>query len=126
MSQPAVQQQWNGSNGQHLYPTGATEQSIYGYGPYASALDVYQNYDQAADLSGGLGIPVSPTSTAYPTSLPFRGLDFIRNYSLSGYGAGEQDSLWQSYDAGAFGYDPDLAFTLGDTTNELHDTVPQS
>lgn len=120
--------QWNGTNGdQHLYPTGATDQSIYGgYAPYVSPLDVYQSYEQNADLSGGLGITSSPTSTAYATSLPFRGLDFIRNYSLSGYGAGEQDSLWQSYDPGAFGYDPDLAFTLGDTTNELHDTVLQS
>jgi hypothetical protein len=87
---------------------------------------MYQSYEQATDVSGGLGITSAPTSATYPTSLPFRGLDFIRNYNLSGYGAGEQDSLWQSYDPGAFGYDPDLAFTLGDTTNELHDTVPQS
>lgn len=125
MNQSSIQQQWNSPNGdQHLFPTGATDQSIYSYGPYASPLDVYQSYDPANDISSGLGMS-SPTSAAYPTSLPFRGLDFIRNYNLSGYGP-EQDSLWQSYDPGAFGYDPDLPFTLGDTTNELHDTVLQS
>ena len=25
----------------------------------------------------------------------------------------DQDSLWQSYDLGSFGYDPDLSFNLG-------------
>jgi hypothetical protein len=120
--------QWNGTNGdQPLFsPTSTTDQSLYGFSPYPS-LEVYQGYEPAVDLAGGLGgLPSSPTSTAYPTSLPFRGLDYIRNYNPNGYGANEQDSLWQSYDPGAFGYDPDLPFTLGDTTNELHDTVPQS
>ena len=118
--------QWNGTNGdQPLFsPTSATDQSLYGFNPY-SPLEVYQGYE-SVDLAGGLGgLPSSPTSTAYPTSLPFRGLDYIRNYNPNGY-ANEQDSLWQSYDPGAFGLDPDLPFTLGDTTNELHDTVLQS
>jgi hypothetical protein len=127
LSQSSTQQRWNGSNGdQQIFTPGATDQPLYNFSAYTSPLDIYQSYDPAADLSGGLsGLPSSPTST-YPTSLPFRGLDFIRNYNPSGYGAGEQDSLWQSYDPGAFGYDPDLPFTLGDTTNEMHETLFQS
>lgn len=46
--------------------------------------------------------------------LPFRGLDFIRNYNTGGYAPGEQDALWQSFDAASFGYDPEIPFTLGD------------
>jgi len=119
--------QWNGSNGdQALFsPTGTTDQSLYGFNPY-SPLDVYQGYEPVVDLAGGFSGPTpSPTSATYPTSLPFRGLDYIRNFNPNGY-ASDQDSLWQSYDPGAFGYDPDLPFTMGDPTNELHDTVPQS
>lgn len=46
--------------------------------------------------------------------LPFRGLDFIRNYNVnpSGYVMNEQDALWQSLDPGTF-LDPDIPFTLG-------------
>lgn len=134
LSQSSTQQQlgnkiWvHGSNGdQQIFATGVSDPPLYSFNAYNSPLDLYQSYEPTTDLSGGLGgLTSSPTSTSYPTSLPFRGLDFIRNYNPSGYGGGEQDSLWQSYDPGAFGCDPDLLITLGDPTNELHDTVPQS
>lgn len=119
-------QQWNGnsSNEQQMFTAGNPEH-IYGnpFGPYPSPLDGYASYEPVSDLPGGVGgMSASPTSSSYATSLPFRGLDFIRNYNPNGYAA-DQDSLWQSYDPGAFGYDPDLPFTLGDTNNELSENV---
>ncbi|EIW62114.1 uncharacterized protein TRAVEDRAFT_115809 [Trametes versicolor FP-101664 SS1] len=74
--------------------------------------------------------PVGGTGTTPPSAgfaapgLPFRGLDYIRNYDpTSGspnagagapyVGLGEQDQYWQPFDAGAFGVDPEVAFTLG-------------
>lgn len=122
-------QQWNGTNGeQQMFATNASE-TLYGnpYGTYAG-LDGYGGYDPNSQLSGGVAGPSTtpPSSTFDAVGLPFRGLDFIRNYNPSGYVTGDQDSLWQSYDPGAFGYDPDLPFTLGDTPNEVQDTIHQS
>ncbi|KAF8974598.1 fungal-specific transcription factor domain-containing protein [Flammula alnicola] len=121
-------QQWNGSNGeQQMFGAGSPDQTMYGnsFGTYASAMDGYGNYDPTSELSGGLAaLSSTPPSSSFAASgLPFRGLDFIRNYNPSGYATGDQDALWQSYDPGAFGYDPDLPFTLGDTANDLQDTI---
>ncbi|KAF9534400.1 fungal-specific transcription factor domain-containing protein [Crepidotus variabilis] len=124
-------QQWNGSNGnngndQHMFNhQGSAEHPLYGFGVYTSALDAYPGYDAAGEFSPGLGAPMngSPTSS-YATSLPFRGLDYIKNYSQTGY-SGDQD-LWQSYDPGAFGYDPDLPFTIPEATHEIQDTAQRS
>jgi len=104
------------------------DQTLFGnpFGPYASPLDNYGGYDLTTDFSGGLtGLSTTPpSSSTFATSgLPFRGLDFIRNYNPSGFVTGDQDSLWQSYDPGAFGYDPELPFTLGDTFNDLPDGI---
>ena len=103
------------------------EQALFGnpFGPYASPLDSYGGYDLSSDFSGGLtGVSSGPPSSSFAASgLPFRGLDFIRNYNPSGFVTGDQDSLWQSYDPGAFGYDPELPFSLGDTCNDLHDGI---
>ncbi|KDR83360.1 hypothetical protein GALMADRAFT_205370 [Galerina marginata CBS 339.88] len=121
-------QQWNGSNEQQMFATTSADQTLYGnpFGTY-TGLDGY-GYEPSSDLGGGMaGLSTTPPSSTFAAvGLPFRGLDFIRNYNPSGYVTGDQDSLWQSYDPGAFGYDPDLPFTLGDTTSELQDTVHQS
>jgi len=98
------------------------DQALLGnpFGLYASPFDNY-GYDLTSDFSGGLtGLSSPPLSSSFPASgLPFRGLDYIRNYNPSGFATGDQDSLWQSYDPSAFGYDPELPFSLGETSNEL-------
>lgn len=77
----------------------------------------YMNYDMSSGLFGDMNTTTPPTATFDAPGLPFRGLDFIRNYDQESYsptGIG-QDSLWQSFDPGAFGDDPELPFTaLGD------------
>jgi hypothetical protein len=110
---------WNGgeeqrSPGLEMY---ASEAALYpnSYG-YSSSLDVYPGYDNT-DLMAGLS--VTPPSSFPTTGLPFRGLDYIRNYNPGGYPTNDQDVLWQSYDPGAFGYDPDLPFNIGDHTLDL-------
>ena len=64
------------------------------------------------------GLSTTPPSAGFPgPGLPFRGLDYIRNYNNTGYSIGtDQDGLWQTFDPNAFGIDPDIPFTLGDLT----------
>jgi hypothetical protein len=102
------------------------DQALFGnpFGPYASPFDSYGGYDPTSDFSGGLaGLSSTPPSSFAASGLPFRGLDYIRNYNPSGFVTGVQESLWQSYDPGAFGYDPELPFSLGDTSNDPHDGI---
>lgn len=86
------------------------------YGEPLSAIDsTYLGY--GGDMNGGLsGLSTTPPTASFDApGLPFRGLDYIRNYNPGGYSLGnDQDSLWQSFDAGAFGLDPDLPFSLPD------------
>ncbi|KAF6762750.1 fungal-specific transcription factor domain-containing protein [Ephemerocybe angulata] len=105
-------QQWatNGSE----YTSPSQDQTLY-TSPYGYG-----------SLDGGFGAGLSALSTTSPFSnfaasgLPFRGLDYIRNFSTGGYST-DQDSLWQSYDLGSFGYDPDLAFNLADASTVIQD-----
>lgn len=63
-----------------------------------------------------------PTASFAAPGLPFIGLDYIRNYNSNAFSVGnDQDPIWQTFDAGAFGFDPELPFTLGDAPPELHD-----
>lgn len=116
--------QWEGNNNeQQMFSPASADPSLYNnsfgtYGPF----DTYGNYD-TSDLSTMTGLSTTPPLSSFAASgLPFRGLDYIRNYNPSGYITGDQDSLWQSYDPGAFGYDPDIPFTLGDIHQDAHDT----
>ncbi|KAI0829489.1 fungal-specific transcription factor domain-containing protein [Trametes gibbosa] len=70
---------------------------------------------------GGTGTTPPSAGFAGP-GLPFRGLDYIRSYDPASGGAGagpsyvglgEQEQYWQTLDSGAFGVDPEMAFTLG-------------
>lgn len=63
---------------------------------------------------GPSGLSITPPTALFDApGLPFRGLDYMRNYCPGSYTIGsDQDSLWQSYATGAFGYDPDLPFSL--------------
>lgn len=107
-----------------MFPGASQESSMYSNNyMYPSSLDTaYPGYDGTSDMTmPGLG-STPPSASFAATGLPFRGLDYIKNYNLGGYAVTDQDSLWQSYDPGAFGLDPDLPFTLGDGSVDLHDT----
>ncbi|KAJ7781484.1 fungal-specific transcription factor domain-containing protein [Mycena metata] len=115
---------WNGSGGAEpqgvdIYPSGmsyAASNSFSGY-DIADSRGHYRHSDIGSNLAEISSTP--PTSSFAATGLPFRGLEFIQNYGNGGgYSMGEQDSLWHSYDPGAFEYNPDLPFTLGDMTSE--------
>ena len=75
------------------------------------------------DNAGGLDmtLPAIPTNAPSPgfsgPGLPFRGLDYIWNYNPSGYML-DQEGLWQTFDPGAFGLDPEIPFTLGDINEQ--------
>lgn len=105
-------------SGSHMSYSGTS------YGEPLSAIDsTYLEYGGTSDIGGTLsGLSTTPPTASFDApGLPFRGLDFIRNYNPGGYSVGDQDSLWHSFDAGAFGYDPDLAFTLPDILTDGHD-----
>jgi hypothetical protein len=118
-------QLWNGNNGEQngmdMFPSDsqlpnlAFDGASYGGNP---ALDSnFYQYEGSQDIGGSLSGFSSSSSTALfaTPGLPFRGLDYLRNYSTGAYSPGnDQDSLWQSYDPGVFGYDPDVPFNLGD------------
>lgn len=123
--------QWNSNEerrGLDIYPPGSSEAALYPNSfNYSSSIDaVYPGFNGSPDLTMS-GLSVTPPSSSFAaTGLPFRGLDYIRNYNPGGYSASDQDSLWHSYDPGAFGYDPDLPFTLGDPSLDLRDATHQS
>lgn len=99
---------------------------IYGpNGVYPSPLEGYSGFDPSPDGMNALST-TPPTASFDAPGLPFRGLDFLRQYNSGGYYAGdnfmgEPESLWQSYDPIAFNYHPDLPFTLGDP--DIHGPV---
>ncbi|OSX59228.1 hypothetical protein POSPLADRAFT_1048569 [Postia placenta MAD-698-R-SB12] len=112
------------TNGLKFFPSGSQSQPPYSptsFAPPSSAGPVeqaYLGYD-GVGLDPTLFMPGSspPSSSAFAaTGLPFRGLDFIRNYNPAGYGAGS-DQEWQAFDPGAFVYDPEIPFTLGDASS---------
>ena len=76
-------------------------------------------YD-ASDLMPGLSsLSTVPELTDFSgPGLPFRGLDFIRNFNGGSSGTftpgGSQGDMWQTFDPGAFGLDPEVAFSLSD------------
>ncbi|PCH41399.1 hypothetical protein WOLCODRAFT_118862 [Wolfiporia cocos MD-104 SS10] len=81
----------------------------------------YMGYDGLGTDPSLFGMQSSspPSSNAFALSgLPFRGLDFIRNYNPAGFPVGG-DQEWQNFDPGAFGYDPEIPFTLGDPAIQL-------
>jgi hypothetical protein len=122
--------QWPEDNGEQsrvdTYPSNS-QMSYSGtsYGEPLSTIDSsYLEYGGTSDIGGTLsGLSTTPPTASFDApGLPFRGLDFIRNYNPGGYSVGgDQDSLWQSFDAGAFGYDPDLPFALPDLLTDGHD-----
>jgi hypothetical protein len=97
--------------------------NLFGFG---SALDGggYGAFDTTTDMTLA-GLSTTPPSSSFAaTGLPFRGLEYIRNYNLAGFNAsGDINSLWQSYDPDTFRFDPDLPFTIGDPASEIQDAT---
>lgn len=120
-------QPWGGSEDPRsldMYSNGPSETTLYpntsGTYGYTSPIDApFPGYEAISDhiMSG------SPPSSFAVSTLPFRGLDYIRNFNPGGYSTSEQDSLWQSFDPGAFGYDPDLPFSLGDSALDIQEVA---
>ncbi|KZT12954.1 uncharacterized protein LAESUDRAFT_689966 [Laetiporus sulphureus 93-53] len=114
------------SNGLRLFPSGSQSQQGQSQPPYSptsfgpqqsSGLEhAYIGYDGVGTDPSMFGLPgSSPPSTNgfVAPGLPFRGLDFIRNYNPSGFPVGG-DQEWHTFDPTAFGYDPEIPFTLGE------------
>ena len=123
---PSGSHQWDGGPGDHrtvdVYAPGSQANSL----PYAT----YEHSSSTIDpawYSGSSDVGYTHLSTTPPTSsfpgpgLPFLGLDYIRNYNSNGYPTSDQDSLWQAFDAGAFGIDPELPFTFGESPSDVHE-----
>ncbi|KAG2118968.1 fungal-specific transcription factor domain-containing protein [Suillus discolor] len=114
--------QWDSSTveprGTDLYPSPSHSNSLpFGnFDPQSNTDTPWYSSDQ-----GYSGLSTTPPTASFAApGLPFLGLDYIRNYNSHGYSVGgEPDSLWQTFDAGAFGLDPELPFTLGDASSEL-------
>ncbi|KAH9844024.1 fungal-specific transcription factor domain-containing protein [Rhodofomes roseus] len=125
-----------GGNGLKFFPSGSQQSqsqssqsqsqqqsqpySPISYNPSQSSgfESTYLGYDGLSGVDPAVfGMPgSSPPSTngfAAP-GLPFRGLDFIRNYNPAGYAGGSSDNAWHTFDPGAFGYDPEIPFSLGE------------
>lgn len=114
-------QQWTAGGSD--YASTSQDQNLYsnpfGYGSLDGG---FGGYDPTADLTSGLST-TPPSSHFAASGLPFRGLDYIRNFNPGAYPSDSDPSLWQSYDLGPFAYDPDLAFTLGDPSTLTQDNV---
>ncbi|KAJ7774316.1 fungal-specific transcription factor domain-containing protein [Mycena maculata] len=114
-------QPWNGSGEPQevdIYPS-TYSSSAYGGYDVDSRGYAYGHSDMGGRTLAELS-STPPIATFAAPGLPFRGLEFIRNYGNGGgYTMGDQDSsMWQSYDPGAFEYNPDLPFTLGDMSSD--------
>ncbi|KAK0206288.1 fungal-specific transcription factor domain-containing protein [Desarmillaria ectypa] len=112
-------QQWSnsgGSSGLDIYSADGTMTYESPYGAYPAGLDsVYSGYEPSNGIES-MGLSTTPPTASFNASgLPFRGLEFIRNFNNSGGYSMDQDPLWQSYDPIDFDYSPDLPFTLGDS-----------
>ncbi|KAG1892702.1 fungal-specific transcription factor domain-containing protein [Suillus subluteus] len=115
--------QWDSNTveprGTDLYPSPTQSRSLpfSNFEPQSSSDTPWYSSDQ-----GYSGLSTTPPTASFAApGLPFLGLDYIRNYNSHGYSVvGEPDSIWQTFDAGAFGLDPDLPFTLGDLHEGQH------
>ena len=118
--------QWDGGPGDHrtvdMYASGSQPSSL----PYAtyehssSSIDPTW-YNSSSDVGYNHLSTTPPTSSFPGPGLPFLGLDYIRNYNSNGYSTSDQDSLWQTFDSGAFGIDPELPFTFGESPSDLRE-----
>lgn len=110
---------WNSSN---PYMQDMMNPRVRGMGyidtlPYTSELQEppdgqFMSYDDSGGMMGYPDPSLTPSSSFRTPGLPFRGLDFIRNYTPDNSSSHDgRDTLWQaSYGSGDFRFDPDLQF----------------
>ncbi|KAI0092813.1 fungal-specific transcription factor domain-containing protein [Irpex rosettiformis] len=77
------------------------------------------SYDTNDLISGLPSLSTVPELTDFSgPGLPFRGLELLRNFNGGNSGTftpgGSQGEMWQTFDPGAFGLDPEVAFSLRD------------
>ena len=95
-----------------MVPGGSYEQpptvdpSYLGYGSSAVGSDFFGSSSSAAPAAG---------TSFLSGGLPFHGLDYLRNFDPEG---GEQETLGQGFDAGAFRYDPEIPFALSELSKD--------
>ncbi|KAH7916738.1 fungal-specific transcription factor domain-containing protein [Hygrophoropsis aurantiaca] len=118
---------WDVSSGERqgidMYPSGSPRNPMYSssYDVQPSSFDSSWYNATSTDLGYGGLSTTPPTSSFSAPGLPFRGLEYIRNYNTNGYTVGgDQDSWWQSVDPSAFGYEPEIPFALDSITPEDH------
>lgn len=120
--------QWDVSSGEphnvEMYQPGPPGSSL----PYATY--EHQNIDPSWYTGTDMGystLSTTPPTSSFPgPGLPFLGLDYIRNYNSNGYSlVGDQDSLWQAFDARSFGLDPELPFPLMESSTDHHESQQQ-
>ncbi|KAF9237708.1 hypothetical protein BU15DRAFT_75700 [Melanogaster broomeanus] len=114
--------QWETSPGEHaadMYASGS-QPSTLPYATYEQHSNMDPSWYNGSSDTGYTSLSTTPPTSSFSApGLPFLGLDYIRNYNSNGYSVGGgQDSLWQTFDAGAFGLDPELPFTLGEVIPE--------
>jgi hypothetical protein len=120
---------WNANsgdqNGLDIFRSVSQADTMSVPGTYAGDAGYY-NYD-APDFSSYPTLSTTPPSSSFAASgLPFSGLDYIRNYNPGTYITdSEMDSLWQTFDPGTFGYDPEIPFSLADVST-AEQTVAQT
>ncbi|KAI0699412.1 fungal-specific transcription factor domain-containing protein [Cytidiella melzeri] len=123
VSRSPPENRWAGpseSNGSKFYDhSSGGYHSAYGLQPTAS-VDSSNSYGMSYDtndlVSGLSTLSTVPELTDFSgPGLPFRGLDYIRNFNGGAFTPGsEHGGLWQTFDPGAFGLDPEVAFSLND------------
>ncbi|KAI0771902.1 fungal-specific transcription factor domain-containing protein [Trametes elegans] len=124
--QPGLQNGMGAPSYGHHRQSGSFSGQLPGIDPTSPYLSNFEGTDfggmgfSPAGPSAGAGaMSTTPPSAGFAApGLPFRGLDYIRNYDPAGGGpgpgfVGEQDQYWQTLDTSAFGVDPEMAFTLG-------------
>lgn len=114
-AQNSMSPTWDGSTAdQGLYAQSTSQPYVFGsYAPHTFDSSTYGPFDE---LSGGMMDLSQPSENFTAPGLPFRGLDFIRNYTNDGY-TGDQ-AMWQTFDTGAFVHDPDMPFSLPDLAHD--------
>lgn len=91
-----------------------TESSLSGYNGSTPQMYDGDAYPYGGSYAGTVDMSTQPEVFS-AVGLPFSGLDFIQNYPPEGYLTDPaSNSLWQTFDAGAFIQDPEMPFSLQD------------
>ncbi|TFY83848.1 hypothetical protein EWM64_g177 [Hericium alpestre] len=133
---PQSHDPWGAQNGERngldAFSGGVPNQQNHMFQPspydLSSTVDPsFLSYDGSTSQLGN-GLNTMPSSSFAAPGLPFRGLDYIRNYDAEGFpmNGSENDLVQQGFDAGAFKFDPEIPFSLGDFVTDRSPSHMQS